>query len=92
MNEITRWIVINTVGYGHTQKFCPHVTFFRDALSAHKFLLSKIKEHLDKEEELYERYGGHRPLQSIKQFLENNCITQFETNDGLFFLERVRFD
>lgn len=92
MKQMTRWIVINTVGYGHTQKFCPHVTIFRYRLDAIKYLRSQIKIHLDQEEELYEKYGGHRPPQSIKEFLENNCITEFETNKGLFFLEQVSFE
>ena len=29
---------------------------------------------------------------SIKQFLEHNCITRFETNVGEFWLEKVVFE
>tara|TARA_Y100000004_G_C8666173_1_gene307305 strand:+ start:253 stop:501 length:249 start_codon:yes stop_codon:yes gene_type:complete len=82
MNEITRWIVINTVGSGYTQKYAPEVLFYKRYSDAEKYLRGRIKEYL-KSQSYY---------CSIKEFLASNCITQFETNEGEFFLEQVSFE
>lgn len=77
-----RWVVINTAGSGYSQKYPPTLTFFKRYRDAEKFLRGKIKEWLK----------GQTYFDSIKEFLESNCITHFETNEGEFFLEEVNFE
>lgn len=77
-----RWVVINTAGSGYTQKYAPPMTFFKRKADAIKYLRNKIKVFI--EEDYVE--------ETIKEFLELNCITNFETNEGEFFLEQVVFE
>lgn len=77
-----RWVVINTAGSGYTQKYSPPMTFFKRYADAEKYLRAKIKEYLESQSYYC----------SIKEFLASNCITQFETNEGEFFLEEVVFE
>tara|TARA_R110001592_G_scaffold152744_4_gene380469 strand:+ start:931 stop:1200 length:270 start_codon:yes stop_codon:yes gene_type:complete len=87
-----RWVVILTAGSGYSQKYAPPLTFFKKKADAIKHLRNRIKDYIDHWRESCERYGGKMPFQSIKQFLEHNCITQFETNEGEFFLEEAVFE
>lgn len=73
------WVVINTAGQGYTQKYAPELTFFKKKADAIKFLRSKIKVFIQ------EDYVGT----TIIEFLRLNCITNFETNEGEFWLEQV---
>lgn len=77
-----RWVVILTVGSGYSQKYAPPLTFFKRFADAEKYLRAKIKEYL----------ASQSYYCSIKEFLASNCITQFETNEGEFFLEQVVFE
>ncbi len=77
-----RWIVIETAGSGYSQKCSPPLTFFKRFADAEKYLRGKIKTYL-KDQTYYD---------SIKEFLASNCITNFETNEGEFFLEQVVFE
>lgn len=77
-----RWVVIETVGSGYTQKYAPPVSLFKRRADAEKYLRGKIKTFL-KNQTYYD---------SIKEFLEHHCITQFDTNEGEFFLEEVNFE
>tara|TARA_R110001632_G_scaffold1825_1_gene8059 strand:+ start:307 stop:546 length:240 start_codon:yes stop_codon:yes gene_type:complete len=77
-----RWVVIETAGSGYTQKYAPPLTFFKRYADAEKYLRAKIKKYLE----------SHSYYCSIKEFLASNCITQFETNEGEFFLEEVVFE
>ena len=84
-----RWVVILTVGSGYTQKYPPSLTFFKKKSDAIKYLRKEIKDYIESWRESCERYGGRMPFESIKQFLESNCITRFETHVGEFWLEQV---
>ena len=77
-----RWVVINTAGSGYSQKSAPPMTFFKRFADAEKYLRGKIKTFL-KDQTYYD---------SIKEFLEHNCLHNFETNEGEFFLEQVVFE
>ena len=77
-----RWVVMLTVGSGYTQKYPPEMTFFKRRADAEKYLRGKIKAWL-KRQDYYD---------SIKEFLESNCITAFETNEGEYWLEQVVFE
>ena len=83
-----RWVVILTAGSGYTQKYAPPMTFFKRFADAEKYLRAKIKEYLKNQTYWTKRVS----YDSIKEFLEHNCITDFETNEGQFFLEQVVFE
>jgi hypothetical protein len=88
-----RWVVILTAGSGYNQKYAPPLTFFKRFRDAEKYLRGKIKkqiEHNIKAREQGRGWGGS--AYTIKEFLESNCITQFDTNEGEFFLEEVVFE
>ena len=88
-----RWVVIETVGSGYTQKYAPPITFFKRFADAEKYLRAKIKKQIDFEKERYAKGKGHRPsFDSIKEFLEHRDLYQFETIEGEFFLEQVVFE
>lgn len=76
-----RWVVMLTVGSGYTQKYPPSLTFFKKKADAIKYLRKEIKAYIKD----INGFG----YASIKQFLEHNCITRFETNVGEFWLEQV---
>lgn len=84
-----RWVVMLTVGSGYTQKYPPNLTFFQRRTDAVKYLRSEIKNHIEYWQEVRKKFGGRMPYESIKQFLEHNCITRFETHVGEFWLEQV---
>ena len=77
-----RWVVILTAGSGYTQKYAPPLKFFKRYRDAEKYLRGEIKKYLESQSYYC----------SIKEFLASNCITQFETNEGEFFLEEVVFE
>lgn len=77
-----RWVVISTAGSGYTQKYPPEMTFFKRYRDAEKYLRGKIKAWLK----------GQDYFDSIKEFLEHNCITNFEIMGEHFFLEEVVFE
>ena len=79
---MNRWIVIETVGSGYNQKYAPPVSLFKKKSDAIKYLRSKIKKHIEQ----------NSYYCSIKEFLQSHCITQFETNEGEFWLEQVVFE
>tara|TARA_R110000782_G_scaffold82309_4_gene161899 strand:+ start:1151 stop:1426 length:276 start_codon:yes stop_codon:yes gene_type:complete len=89
-----RWVVIQTVGSGYTQKYAPPMVFFKRFADAEKYLRAKIKEQIDFEKERYAKDNHrHRPsFDSIKEFLEHRDLYQFETIEGEFFLEQVVFE
>ncbi len=76
-----RWVVISTAGSGYTQKYPPEMKFFKRYRDAEKYLRGIIKAWLK----------GQDYFDSIKEFLESNCITNFELNEH-FFLEEVVFE
>jgi len=77
-----RWVVISTAGSGYTQKYAPEMTFFKRYRDAEKYLRGIIKAWL-KEQDYFD---------SIKEFLESTCITDFEIRGEHFFLEEVVFE
>ena len=79
-----RWVVIETVGSGYNQKYAPPLIFFKRFRDAEKYLRGKIKAFIDLERQTY--------YDTIKEFLESNCLYNFETNEGEFFLEEVVFE
>ena len=77
-----RWVVISTAGSGYSQKYAPDLTFFKRFRDAEKYLRGMIKEWLK----------GQTYFDSIKEFLESNCITDFEIRGEHFFLDEVKFE
>ena len=75
-----RWLVIITAGSGYNQKYPPDTLFFKTKRHAEGFLRSKIKTFVGL---------NITHLKTISEFLESNCITHFETNEGEFFLKEV---
>lgn len=78
-----RWLVIITAGSGYTQKYPPETLFFKTKRHAEDFLRSKIKTFVGL---------NITHLKTISEFLESNCITHFDTNEGEFFLKQVEFE
>lgn len=78
-----RWVVITTAGDCYTQKYPPETFFFKTKRHAEDFLRSRIKTFLGL---------NITNVKTIKEFLEFNCITHFETNEGEFFLKEVDFE
>ena len=83
--RMKRWVVIETESSGYTQKDSPNLTFFKGFGDADKYLRVKINKYI-------ECVSSGYYYDSIEEFLVGNCITQFETNEGKFFLEEVVFE
>jgi len=87
-----RWVVIKTAGSGYTQKYAPPVALFKRYADAEKYLRGKIKKQVEFNLKCQAEGRGWGGPQTIKEFLESNCITHFDTNEGEFFLEQVVFE